>query len=57
MGCGLGWTSPTFPRISGEACIKDPDSCYIDEPFDDEQASWIGAFFPIGGLIGSLIVG
>ena len=51
MGTGLAWTSPTFPRISGEACIEDPDSCFIDEPFSAEQASWIGSLFAIGALL------
>ena len=43
LGLGLSWLSPAGP--------------YLDQTLGPEVNSWIGAFFPIGALVSSVLTG
>ena len=46
LGTGLGWTSPAIPQIqSGD----------ITHTMSNDEASWAGSFFALGGIIASQV--
>ncbi|KAF7995230.1 hypothetical protein HCN44_004702 [Aphidius gifuensis] len=48
-GTALAWTSPVLPILQD----KNNDILFINE----EEASWIGAFLPVGAIVGALPAG